>query len=139
LSARRKARELVLKALYAYQTAELDPSEARDTLFSESELSEKTIVFATSLFDVVVKNLEKADQEINAHSENWHISRLADMDKNIMRIALCEFFFIPDIPSRVSINEAIELAKKYSTPDSSSFVNGILNAVLKEHAAEIEG
>jgi N utilization substance protein B len=139
VSARRRARELVLKALYAFQTSDQNPEEVWETLHVDSGLEKKPLKFANELFHLVLNNIDRLDQEIVKHSENWHISRLALIDKNIMRIAICELFFMPDVPSRVSLNEAIEMAKTYSTPDSSSFVNGILNAILKDHQPEIEG
>ena len=88
--------------------------------------------------DWLADNQERIDSEIANHAEHWDISRLALVDKNIMRIAICELLYMPDIPSRVSINEAIEMAKKYSTLESSSFVNGILNAIFKSHQTELE-
>jgi transcription termination factor NusB/ubiquinone/menaquinone biosynthesis C-methylase UbiE len=105
LSARRKARELVLKSLYAFESTDGKPQEVLALILQDSEIA--------------------------GHTEHWDISRLALVDKNIMRIAICELLYMPDIPSRVSINEAIEMAKKYSTLESSSFVNGILNAIFK--------
>lgn len=139
MSARRRARELVLKALYASQTSDQNPEEVWQTLLEDAALPEKPLKFATELFKLVLNNEDRLDQEIAKHSQNWHISRLALIDKNIMRIAICELLYMADVPSRVSLNEAIELAKTFSTPDSSSFVNGILNAVLKDHLHEIEG
>jgi len=137
LSARRKARELVLKSLYAFETLEGDAKEVFDSMVSDSEIGEKSIIFATDLFQVIIENLDKIDEEIRKSAQHWDISRLALVDKNIMRISIAELLFRPDIPSRVSINEAIELAKKYSTNESSSFVNGILNSIFKKHEAEL--
>ena len=82
--------------------------------------------------------MEKIDEEITKHAQHWDISRVALIDKNIMRMAICELLYFPDIPSKVSINEAIELAKKYSTDESAGFVNGILNAIFKQLEAELE-
>jgi transcription antitermination protein NusB len=138
LSARRRARELVLKSLYAYESTGGEPEEIIESLLIENEMAEKPREFASGLFSNVIKNLRTIDGEIEKHAEHWDISRLALVDKYIMRISVCELLFMPDIPARVSINEAIELAKKFSTEESASFVNGILNAVFKKHEAEFE-
>lgn len=138
MSARRKARELVLKSLYAFESVEGDPDSIMETLSQESGLADKPRKFALDLFHLVITHFNKIDDEIRKHAEHWDISRLALIDKNILRISICELLFMPDIPSRVSINEAIELAKKYSTEESSSFVNGILNSIFTEHKAELE-
>jgi len=137
LSARRKARELVLKALYAYETTGGKPQEIIESILSESELGERHRRFSADLFAIVIDNLKRIDSEISSHAQHWDISRVALVDKNIMRIAICELLYMPDIPVRVSINEAIEMAKKYSTMESSAFVNGILNAIFKSHKAEL--
>jgi N utilization substance protein B len=138
LSARRKARELVLKSLYAFESTGGKPEEIMASILQDSDLGERHRKFAADLFTIVLDNQKQIDSEIVGHAEHWDISRLALVDKNIMRIAICELLYIPDIPSRVSINEAIEMAKKYSTLESSSFVNGILNAIFKGHQAELE-
>jgi len=83
------------------------------------------------LYLKIVDKRTRIDKEIRKYAENWDFERFAVVDKNILRMAVCEFFYFPDIPARVTINEAIELAKKYSTMDSSSFVNGILDAIFR--------
>ena len=138
MSARRKARELVLKSLYAFESTGGKPEEIMASILQDSDLGERNRKFAADLFTIVLDNQKQIDSEISSHAEHWDISRLALVDKNIMRIAICELLYMPDIPSRVSINEAIEMAKKYSTMESSSFVNGILNAIFKSHQAELE-
>jgi N utilization substance protein B len=138
LSARRKARELVLKSLYAYESISGNPDDIMKTLAEDSGLAEKPRKFASDLFYLTITHLISIDEEIKNHTQHWDISRLALVDKNILRISICELLFMPDIPSKVSINEAIELAKKYSTEESSSFVNGILNSIFKDHKAELE-
>lgn len=138
MSARRKARELVLKSLYALESAGGKPKEIMTSILQDSDMGERHRKFAADLFAIVLDNQGRIDSEIANHAEHWDISRLALVDKNIMRIAICELLYMPDIPSRVSINEAIEMAKKYSTLESSSFVNGILNAIFKSHQAELE-
>lgn len=138
MSKRGRARELVLKCLYAYETLGGDPSKVFEATCSPTVQSEETIEFASNLYFEIVKKLKKIDKIIEQRSENWDIERLAVVDKNILRIAVCELFQFPDIPARVSINEAIELAKKYSTIDSAGFVNGILDNIYKQNALALE-
>jgi len=79
-----------------------------------------------------MKNKEVLDEHIRIKSENWEFSRIAILDRLILRIAICEFVYFEDIPAKVSISEAIEIAKKFSTKDSGAFVNGILDAILQD-------
>ena len=94
--------------------------------------------FARKLFEYTVQHQEKIDEHIKEKSENWEFSRIALIDKIILRMAICEFFYLDDVPPKVSIAEAIEIAKKYSTDDSSSFVNGILDAVFHSNINNVK-
>jgi len=138
LSARRKARDAALKSLYAYESVGGDRDDIFSSVLQDLKLSEKPAKFASELYELTLSNIEVIDAEINSHAENWNIKRVALIDKNIMRIAICELLYFPDIPYKVSMNEAIELAKKFSTEESSGFVNGIINAVCKKHETELE-
>jgi N utilization substance protein B len=133
MSKRSRAREIVLKCLYAYETLEGNPAQVFEQTCEQSSQDQETLQFVSNLYFAIIDKLKKIDKEIVGHAEHWDIDRFAMVDKNILRIAICELFFFPDIPARVSINEAIELAKKYSTMDSASFVNGILDAIYKEN------
>ena len=128
---RKKARELVLKCLYAYDSTHQPVESIVETLIKTSELEAESQRFAEQLLSHVITLMEDLDGQISRVSQNWDISRLAMVDKCILRMAICEFSRFPDIPAKVSINEAVELAKKYSTQESSRFVNGILDAVYK--------
>ncbi len=130
-SPRRRVRELALQALYAAEIEELDPEEIIKSILDDQDLSEKNQTFARELFLLTYRNRKWADDQIQALAVNWDISRLADIDRNIMRMALVEIENIPDTPVKVVINEAIELGKKYSTGESSSFINGILDSYVK--------
>lgn len=132
MSSRRVGREYVLKALYALEQGTQTVDEIEATVLEEGNLDEKTLSFTRHLFDEVVKNLESIDKRIVEVAQNWKLSRIAIVDKNILRMAICEILFLPDIPMKVAINEAVELAKKYSTFESASFVNGILDRVFHE-------
>lgn len=130
-SPRRRARELVLQALYA---AEINDAPAEDLfrkLLGEEELSPKNLTFAREFFALVRRKLEWADSQISILARNWNIERIADIDLIIMRMALTEIQEMPDTPVKVALNEAIELAKKFSTAESSSFINGILDGYVK--------
>jgi len=133
MSTRRLGRESVLKALYAIEQGKQSEDEIKLTLIDETKLDEKTIAFARLLFDKVIGNLEAIDEYIVKVAQNWKLDRIAIVDKNVLRMAICEIMYLPDIPMKVAINEAVELAKKYSTFESASFVNGILDKVYHEH------
>jgi N utilization substance protein B len=131
VSARRKARELTLKALYAYDIAGTDPEQIVSDVISPSLIKEEAKRFAQSLFLEAVENIKQLDQLIKANTKTWDFSRIATIEKNILRMGICEFLFFDDIPSTISMDEAIELAKKYADKDSSGFVNAVLDSVLK--------
>jgi len=123
---------LVLKGLYAYEIHHRDIDIIFADLAAESQLAEEHLKFARYHMETVIKNIEFLDSEITRLAENWEIKRIALIDKIILRMALCEIHFMPDIPEKVAINEAIDLAKQYSTLESSSFVNGILDAAISK-------
>jgi len=130
MTKRRQARELVLKGLYAHEILEREIDDFFDDLVRDSVLAEEHLKFARYYIELVIKNAAFLDEEIGRLAENWEIERIALIDKIILRMALCEIHFMPDIPEKVAINEAIDLAKIYSTLESSSFVNGILDAAI---------
>jgi N utilization substance protein B len=132
MSTRHRAREYVLKALYALEQGGQTREEIRASIIDKSGLDENGIEFSQRLYDLVCANLKRIDNQIVRLATNWSLERIAIVDKNILRMAICEAEYMPDIPLKVAINEAIELAKKYSTLDSASFVNGILDRVLHE-------
>ncbi|MFH2037542.1 MAG: transcription antitermination factor NusB [Candidatus Zixiibacteriota bacterium] len=131
---RRRGREHVLKALYAFELGDQTREEVIDTILLNGGLDEATLEFSKKLFIKTIDSLEHIDGRIEQLATNWKIDRIAIVDKNILRMAICEVDFMPDIPIKVAINEAIELAKKYSTLESASFVNGILDHVLQSNA-----
>jgi transcription antitermination protein NusB len=131
-SPRRKAREIVLKALYASECMEDTPQESLKKLTENIKLTENNLLFVRKLFRAVMQNTPFADEKISALIKNWEISRLATIDKVILRMAIIELAEFPDIPVKVVLNESIELAKKYSTEESSKFVNGVLDTFIKK-------
>ncbi len=131
MSNRREVRERVMQALYAQELAGGDVRHVIATILKPN-LGEDAdnLKFATSLFLRTIDMTEEADAIISKHAENWDLSRIALIDRILLRMAICELLGFEDIPPKVSINEAIEVAKRYSTPRSGQFINGILDAVL---------
>jgi len=131
MSSRREARERVMQALYAFELGGGDAEHIIRT-WLKPKLAEDPagLEFATSLFLRTLDCAESADEIISSHTTNWDISRIALIDRLLLRMAICEMLTFEDIPPKVSINEAIEVAKRYSTSKSGKFINGILDAVL---------
>ncbi|NTV92683.1 MAG: transcription antitermination factor NusB [Chlorobiaceae bacterium] len=135
---RRQIREKILQALYTLELRDTDIESAANWLLTKEILEDPN---AMKFFNLLLKNIkehrEEIDQYIARHTFNWDMSRIAIIDKNILRMALAELLYCEDIPPKVSINEAIEIAKKFSSTDKSSkFVNGILDAIFNELKAE---
>lgn len=131
MSNRRVAREAALKSLYAVEVGSNSTQQVTNVIIKPA-LKDDTdsIKFAERLLLVTVDNAEEHDKIIDRHIKNWEVGRLAIIDKLILRMALSELLFFKEVPTKVSINEAIELAKKYSTRKSGNFVNGILDAAF---------
>lgn len=105
--------------------------------FLDEEAEDATVrAFAAELIEGTLQHRDECDERLRAVTRNWNIKRMAAIDRNILRMALFELMHCPDIPPKVTINEAIELGKKYSTANSGAFVNGILDRVRIDLAAE---
>lgn len=128
---RRAAREAALKSIYAVEIGKNSIQEAVKQII-KNLLKEDTdgIRFAEKLLLLTVDNTTELDQIIQQHIDNWKVNRLAVIDKLLLRMAITELLYFDYVPAKVTINEAIELAKEYSTRKSGNFVNGILDAVL---------
>lgn len=131
-SPRRAAREIVLKALYASACMEDTPEESLKKLLENMNLTENNLLFVRKLFRAVLQSISFADEKISGLIKNWEINRLATIDKVILRMAIVELAEFPDVPVKVVLNESIELAKKYSTEESFSFINGVLDTFIKK-------
>jgi len=129
---RRKARIGVLSALYAETLINEEPKKILSDLFEREEFGSKNSEFIQALFMESLSQMEECDQLIKKNLQNWEFARIALLDKLILRMAITEMLFMHDVPPKVTISEAIEIAKEYSTSESSSFVNGILDAVFKK-------
>lgn len=127
------ARECALKILYRIEIAKDSAEDSIKDFWSKPEapIDEQVKSFARTLVNGTCENISKIDPVISKYADNWTISRMAVIDKNILRMAIFEMLFSQDIPPNVSINEAIELAKRYGDVDSGKFVNGILDKVKK--------
>ena len=132
-SSRTQARDLVLQSLYAAEIGKTDNPVAFAEIVETAELSGKALEFARQLFDQVGEQRSWADQVISELAHNWKLERIAVIDQIVLRMAMTELKVMPDTPVKVVLNEAIELAKRYSTAESSRFVNGILDSFVKNH------
>jgi N utilization substance protein B len=90
--------------------------------------------FALSLFDGVIKHRDESDRRIAEAAENWRVSRMATVDRNVLRLGTYELFYNPETPARVAFDEAIDLARRYGSADSPSFVNGVLDRLYQNLA-----
>lgn len=136
---RTKAREYALKVLYQADITRRDIESATKSFWDETETVDATVkTFAERLAKGIHSNLALIDEKISKYATNWQLSRMAFIDRNVMRIAVYELLYADDIPPKVSINEAVELAKKYGDLESSKFVNGILDKIHKSEPALVK-
>ena len=127
---RRAARECALKILYGYEfSREADPADFFELSCSEFETASDE--FSKKLFVTAAENLTAIDEIIEQNSKGWKLERISKMTLSILRLCVCEMKYFDDIPSAVSMNEAVELAKIYDGDDAPAFINGIVNAVAK--------
>ena len=132
---RSKAREVALCLLYQIEITKFDFKQALANYCENFPQRSEIIDFSSLLAKGVLENLPKIDSLIKTYVKNWEIKRMAVVDRNVLRIATFELFFLDDIPPKVSINEAIELAKRFGDIDSPRFVNGILDKIYKSERA----
>ncbi|MFA5357044.1 MAG: transcription antitermination factor NusB [Candidatus Omnitrophota bacterium] len=126
------ARELALQVLYQTDITHDDCADSLNNFWQarkDEEIGEEIKVFTCELVKGVIENKDKIDEDISHHATNWQLKRMAVVDRNILRIGCFELIFRDDIPYKVSINEAVELAKRYSSLEASKFVNGILDKI----------
>jgi transcription antitermination factor NusB len=130
---RTQAREIALKILYQLDIAPQDIQAAFEDFCSHNQDLENDIKeFSNKLIAGTRNNLKAIDENITQFADNWELNRMAIVDRNILRLACFELKFLDDIPSKVTINEAVDLAKKYGGVDSGKFVNGILDKMNKQ-------
>lgn len=130
---RRRSRELALQLLYQYEIRREPPETLLQQFWQERPRTDAEIrSYAEALFTGTVAHLGAMDEVISELSLNWKLSRLSLIDKNILRFAIYEIFFREDIPEKVSLDEAIEISRRFSGDDAGAFINGILDSVLKD-------
>ena len=134
MGSRRKARECALQMLFAADVAEMPADDVVRSYWAElgeSDLDVTAREFATRLAARTLSNLELLDERIRSRAEHWRISRMAVVDRNILRLAVYEFLYEPT-PRTVAINEALEIARRFSTYEATQFINGILDAIKRD-------
>jgi len=134
MGSRRKARECALQMLFAADVAEMPADDVVRSYWAElgeSDLDDTAREFATRLASRTLSNLELLDERIRSRAEHWRISRMAVVDRNILRLAVYEFLYEPT-PRTVAINEALEIARRFSTYEATQFINGILDAIKRD-------
>jgi N utilization substance protein B len=131
---RRKARESTLQILFQLEFDKTDPEKVFESFWKNKKATntEEIEEHSRCLVDKITSHREDIDNLIQSVSANWRISRMAIVDRNILRIAVCELLYEKSIAPAIVINEAIEIAKKYSSEEGATFVNGILDAVRKK-------
>ncbi len=127
---KREARERTLVALYQMDVIDAEPMDALMKRYEYDDV--KPLNLSIELVKGIMENLKFIDESIKKYSKEWDIGRFSNIDRNILRIAIYEIHFMEKIPFKVSINEAVELAKLYSTEEAYKFINGILAQVIKE-------
>jgi len=134
MGARRKARICALQMLFQYDVARPTVDELVKTYWGElaSEVPEDGRAFSTNLALGAIAHVDEIDALISSRAENWRISRMAVVDRNILRLAIYEFIYEPTTPNTVAINEALEIARRFSTFEATQFINGILDAIKRD-------
>jgi N utilization substance protein B len=131
MASRRKSRELALQMLFQWEVGQHTPDKVLATFLPTHKAEDEVKDFARRLFEGTVANIDSIDPLLGRHAENWKIERMAAVDRNVLRLAIYEMLHEPETPKAVVINEALELARRFSTPDSVEFTNGVLDAVRK--------
>jgi len=130
---RTKAREYALQLLYQLDLSRTDAAESLDDFWAHHLVPPDVRTFATALVQGTLAQREAIDKLISSHADNWEIKRMAVVDRNILRLGIYELLHVADVPPKVSLNESVELAKRFGDEESSKFVNGILDAIHKMH------
>lgn len=132
LVSRRSAREIALQTLYGIELSGNSPQDGLQNIFELYEVEDALREFIRQLVEKTFEAREELDDYIRKRAVNWEFTRIAVIDKIVLRLAICEFLYFGEIPPKVTMDEAIELSRDYSTEQSSRFVNGILDSVLAD-------
>jgi N utilization substance protein B len=126
---RRRARELALQGLFQYEFTGREPDLKE---LQEGKAGDRDVIqFAGRIVRETLSHLQEIDSVIKEAAEHWVIERMAAVDRNILRASVCELLYFPDVPPAVAINEALEIAKKYSSSESVAFINGVLDRISR--------
>ena len=134
---RRIGRETALQAIYAYEISNEDKNKILKDVLSRHSFDNDMEIFVKDLFYLSVKNKKWCEGKIIERLNNWEFERVALLDRLLLILAISEIFFIDDVPPKVSISEAIEIAKQYSTEESPGFINGVLDNIYKSIPTEV--
>jgi N utilization substance protein B len=133
MGTRRKSRELCLQMLFQSDMGKQTPEQVRNTFWAErAGVDEDTRGFADDLFGVATERHQEIDDLIQKHAQHWRMERMAAVDRNVLRASVAEFLGYQETPKPIIINEALEIARKFSSPESVQFINGVLDSVGKE-------
>ena len=133
MGTRRKSRELCLQMLFQADLGKQPVDEVRRTFWlGRGEVDHEVKGFADDLFSIANDRAPEIDKMIEEHADNWRMDRMAAVDRNVLRSAVAELLGFPATPRAVIINEAIEIARKFSSPESVNFINGVLDSIGKE-------
>lgn len=130
---RRKSRELAMQMLFQADIGKQTPDQVRSTFWDAREDLEPDVRgFAEDIFRVAAAREAEIDALIEEHSANWRLSRMAAVDRNVLRMAIAEILGFPGTPAPIIINEALEIARRYSGPEAINFLNGVLDAIARQ-------
>lgn len=130
MGARRQSREMAMHILYSVDVCHMTVDDAFTSFFASHDPAEESVItFARELADGVLEHKAAIDTHISDVAKNWDVSRMASIDRTVIRMATYELLYCKDVPVSVIINEAVEIAKEYSTYDSGKFVNGLLDKI----------
>ena len=132
MGSRRKARELTLQMLFQWEVGHHSPEHVLSTFLAKQKIDTDVGSFARALFEGAVREAPELDRLVRAHAEHWRLERMAAVDRNVLRVALYELLHYPETPPAVVINEALEIARRFSGEDSVEFVNGVLDGIRKK-------
>ena len=132
MGSRRKSRESCLQMLYDWECTKENPQSIADRFWGQNDEDAETREFANFLFLGATEHQTEIDKLLEASSNNWKLSRMGNIDRNLLRSSVFELLYRKDIPVSVTIDEAVEIAKKFGTDESAGFVNGILDRIAKE-------
>ena len=134
---RRRSRELAIKVLFHLEFSRDDPASAFDLICENFGASGEITVFSKELVEGVYDHIKELDELLSKASQHWRLERIARVDRTILRMALYELLYREDIPPKVTINEAVDLGKKFGSEESGAFINGILDKIFHTQKKDI--